>query len=360
MTSPPRIIALVSVYNEADIIAASVDHLSAQGVGVYLLDDGSTDETLSIARARMGRGIVGVEELPSPGPAGMPRRFSLSRILERKEELARTLDAEWFVNQDADEFRESPWPHLTLAAAIGLVDRLGWNAIDFEVLNFVPGEEEYEPGSDLARVFRRCVPGGAFDRLQVRCWKKPAGGVDLVSSGGHDVGFEGRRVFPIRFPMRHYPIRGEAHGRRKVFQERLDRFDPAERSAGWHVQYDGVVPGGPLTAGWGPAVEYDRDALAVGLQLRHRLVERLIEAGGRLASQRWRLEEETARLAEALRRSEERAATAEASARRAEGLAAGLAAGAEELERRLGEVFASKSWRVTAPLRAVWRWLGGR
>ncbi len=350
MTSPPRIIALVSVYNEADIIAASVDHLSAQGVGVYLLDDGSTDDTLSIARTRLGQGIVGIEELPSPGPPGVPRQFSLSRILRRKEELARTLDAEWFINQDADEFRESPWPHLTLAAAIGLVDRLGWNAIDFEVLNFVPEAEEYRPGSDPAQAFHRCVPGAAFDRVQVRCWKKPPGGVDLVSSAGHDVAFEGRRVFPIRFPMRHYPIRSEAHGRRKVFQERRDRFDPAERSAGWHVQYDGVVEGEPLITRWGPAVEFDRDAVAVGLQLRHRIVERLVAQSARLALEGQRLRGEIASLRDALQKGDDRARAAEASVRHLQ----------EELARRLAEVFASKSWRITAPLRAVWRWLGGR
>lgn len=352
MASPPRTIALMSAYNEADIIGASIDHLARQGIETYLLDDGSTDDTVAIARSRVGTGLIAVEPLP-PSDAAAPPRFSLSRILRRKEQLASTLDAEWFINQDADEFRESPWPHLSLAAAIALVDRLGWNAIDFEVLNFLPEGDGDLEGTDPAAAFRRWAPATPFDRVQVRSWKKAAAPADLVSSGGHDARFEGRRVFPIRFPMRHYPFRGEAHGRRKVFVERRARFDPAERSAGWHVQYDGLSEETPLTAGWGAPADYDRDAIAVTVQLRHRLVERLLEKSGRLAREAERLREESARLREALRRSDDRARAAEDAADR-------LGMRGKALERRLDEVFASKSWRITAPLRTAWRWLGGR
>ena len=352
---PPTfsIIAVMSAYNEADIIGASIDHLAAHGVGVYVLDDGSTDETLAIARSRIGRGVVGTEELAPPDPPGLPRRFSLAGILRRKEELALALDARWFIQQDADECRESPWPHMTLSAAIALVDRLGWNAIDFEVLNFVPEGSEYRAGTDPRESFRCFVPGPACDKVQVRCWKKMAERVDLVSSGGHDDSFTGRQVFPIRFPMRHYPIRGEEHGRRKVFLERRDRFDPEERAAGWHVQYDGIAEGTSATAGWGTPHEYDAEALAVDLQLRHRLVDRLLGDCGRLASERERLRAEIAALTQSLRERGEQLHGARQEVVR-------LTAEEAELSRRLEEVFASKSWRVTAPLRSAWRWLGGR
>ena len=46
------------------------------------------------------------------------------------------------------------------------------------------------------------------------------------------------RVFPYKFLLRHYPIRSQAHGERKILHERRQRWDPAERARGWHVQYD--------------------------------------------------------------------------------------------------------------------------
>ena len=53
--------------------------------------------------------------------------------------------------------------------------------------------------------------------------------------------FEGRRIFPLRFLLRHYPIRGQTHGRRKVLEERKGRFVDDELAYGWHRQYDHVA-----------------------------------------------------------------------------------------------------------------------
>ena len=40
--------------------------------------------------------------------------------------------------------------------------------------------------------------------------------------------------------LKHFPIRSQAHGERKILRERLPRFSGAERSVGWHAQYDGI------------------------------------------------------------------------------------------------------------------------
>ena len=242
----PRLVAIVSAYNEEDIIGPALAHLVAQGASVYLLDDGSTDRTLANAKEAAGSGLIGVETLPPVAREDGTGAYCWSRILDRKAQLAHTLDGEWFIHQDADEFRESPWPHLSLADAVGLVDRLGWNAIDFEVFDFVPAGEDFLPGQDPVSTFRRYHPAAEYDRLQIRCWKKTAAPVDLTTTGGHEARFPGRRVFPVRFPMRHYPIRSAAQGERKVFRDRKPRFDPEERARGWHVQYDRFVEGQPV------------------------------------------------------------------------------------------------------------------
>jgi hypothetical protein len=46
-------------------------------------------------------------------------------------------------------------------------------------------------------------------------------------------------VYPFRFLLRHYPIRTQEQGERKVFADRLPRFNRFERLVrGWHTQYN--------------------------------------------------------------------------------------------------------------------------
>ena len=328
---PHRLVAIIAAFNEEDIIGPVIAHLVEQGAGVYLLDDGSTDGTVAVASEFAGKGLIAVEALRQPAQPG-GNTFSLSRILERKEQLAQRLDADWFINQDADEFRDSPWPHLSLAEAVALVGRLGWNAIDFDVFDFVPDDEEYRVGDDPRQRFRRCRPAADYNRLQIRCWKKTAEKVDLVSTGGHETIFTGRRVFPIRFPMRHYPLRSAEHARRKVNQERRPRFDPAERARGWHIHYDRFVEGAPIPPGDRPLQQYDADAARIAAQIANRLVE---SAGVSLARDNASdLAESIARLEEAVSRQRAAQADSESRLREATGRLSELV---ERLERQRSE-----------------------
>ena len=268
MSTTFTVVAIIAAFNEEDIIAESIGDLVKQGVSTYFVDNGSTDGTVEQASRFLGRGLLGIERFPSD-------RFAWREILARKEALAAQLDADWFIHHDADEFRESPWRHLNLRDAIRTVDRAGYNAIDFELLNFRPTSEGSRSGSDIRRAFEFYELGEPWNKVQIRCWKKLDMRVDLASSGGHDVSFSGRRVFPLRFVLRHYPIRSQAHGEQKIFRERRPRFDPAEREDGWHVQYDGIEPGHSFLRDPKTLTRYDPDAVRIHLQLRHRGVEEL-------------------------------------------------------------------------------------
>jgi hypothetical protein len=414
MPSAFSVVAIIAAYNEADIIDHVVRDLIDQGIHVYFLDDGSTDRTVAAVERYLGRGVLAIERLvdtvKDAAPAG-PRDFDWQRILLRKTQLATELDASWFIHHDADEFRESPWSHLSLNDAIRRVDALGFNAIDFTGLDFWPVHDGFRAGDDVREAFRFYSEQAPYDRLQIRAWKKTAqaDGLDLVSSGGHEARFPGRKVFPVRFILRHYPIRGQAHGERKVFQER--RFVERERARGWHVQYDAVGEGASFIHDPSTLTPYDPDAVRLALTLRHRDVEALEASLGEVRSlveaQRRELEvcqEEFARtraelaarsveaaallddlerrtmeLAEA--RSELGARTAELEARNAELGARGAEIGARGAEiarlrdalekraveierwraaiddclRRLDAFEQSLSWRVTSPARAAYR-----
>ena len=77
---------------------------------------------------------------------------------------------------------------------------------------------------------------------QRRAWKNLGQRVALARTAGHDVFFDGRLVYPFRFLLKHYPIRSQAHGERKILRERRSRFNAEERSFGWHAQYDVLEP----------------------------------------------------------------------------------------------------------------------
>ena len=361
-----RVTAIISAYNEADIIAQTVADLVRQGIAAHVIDDHSTDGTVQALGPLMTSGLVQVERSADPAGAG---GFELARLLSRKEQLARELDAEWFLNHDADEFRESPWSHLNLRQGIELVDRLGYNAIDFAVLNFWPTHDGFDGRADIREEFRHFERGATFDRLQVRCWKK-ASDIDLQSSAGHDARFESRRVFPVRFLLRHFPIRSQGHGERKVFDERKPRFASGERDRGWHVQYDGLTEGHCFIRDPRDLEAFDPDTVRAQLQIEHRGVEelasRLASVGDLLAGAR----EEQAAAVRALRdqhATEVRRLTAEvaqqdaayhaveAKFRGLEEEYRALERMSRDLERQLADMKQSWSWKLTAPLRTAWR-----
>src|SRR5262249_21327122 len=79
--------------------------------------------------------------------------------------------------------------------------------------------------------------------------------------------------FPIRFICRHYPIRGEAHGRRKIFQERLPRFLAAERARGWHVQYEELAGAKTFILDAASLNRYDPDVVRLQVMTHNRFWE---------------------------------------------------------------------------------------
>ncbi|MBZ5560507.1 MAG: glycosyltransferase family 2 protein [Acidobacteriia bacterium] len=381
------VVAIIAAYNEADIIGHVVGDLITQGVRVYFLDDGSTDQTVATVEKYLGRGVLAIERRAAPDARDAASGFEWERILLRKTQIAREIDADWFIHHDADEFRESPWPGVPLLDAIRRVDALGFNAIDFAGLDFFPVRDNLRAGDDVRDALTSYAEPAAYDRLQIRCWKK-TDELDLASSGGHEARFAGRNVFPLRFLMRHYPIRGQVHGERKVFRERRGRFNDTERARGWHVQYDDVREGDSFLRDAATLTPYDPDAVRLQLALRHRGVEALekslkdaetaVETQGRELE---RYREQLARtLADLSARGAKIAAleglvearTVDLAARDAEiaGLRDALQQRLDEIERwraavgdqtqRIDALHNSLSWRWTAPARAAYRLLRGR
>lgn len=225
-----RVIAVITVHNEERVIRTCLDSYARQGVEVMLMDNDSTDRTVAIARNWLGRGLIGIERLPRDGS------FSLTRQLAAKQAMFERLEADWFINADADEIRLPPPGYPDLPAALAAAEAAGCNAVDFVEYVFIPTAHhpEHDPAS-YVETMRWYYPFQAWDdENHIKAWRRQPGvAVDLVSTGGHLAQFPGRRVFPEKFIMKHYPFLGLAHGQAKYGTR---QFDPDEMAQGWHRQ----------------------------------------------------------------------------------------------------------------------------
>lgn len=239
------VLAVVTTFNEADLVEGLLDRLVADGMRVHVIDNWSTDGTpeLVAARAAANGGRITHERFPSAHPSPY---FELETLLRRVEDVAEASGADWVVHHDADEIREAPWPGTGLRDALYALDRWGFTCADHTVANFVATDDTWQAGGDLRGHFTHLALGDAPGHfLQEKAWRRPAatgagGHVEIASSGGHEARFAGKRVFPYKLLTRHYPIRSQAHGERKILAERRARFSPAERRRGWHTHYDAL------------------------------------------------------------------------------------------------------------------------
>ena len=226
-----RIVALLAAYNEERFIDGCLDHLIGQGVEAYLIDNSSTDRTVEIAESYLGRGLIGIETLPRPDGI-----WRLQAQLQRKQELASSIEADWFIHMDPDEIRLSPRPgEQTLAEAFAEVDEQGYNAVNFLEFTFIPTKESPEHDHpDFQKTMKWYYPFMLRFPHQIKAWKRQPGPVNLARSGGHRVDFPDLRLYPETFKMRHYQFLSLEQARIKYLQKK--NFDPAKiRKAFWRA-----------------------------------------------------------------------------------------------------------------------------
>lgn len=228
-----RAVALLATYNEDRFIAGCVEHLVGQGVQLYLIDNCSTDRTVEIAERYLDHGVIGIETFPRPG------LFDLRAILRRKEELAVSLDADWFMHVDTDEIRVPRRSGQTLAEAFAEVDGRGYNAVNFQEFTFVPTKES--PDHDHPR-FRQTMrwyypflPGFPH---RLNAWKRQPERVDLATEAGHRVRFPGLRMYPDSFVLRHYLLLSVPHAVHKYANRRHHPDALAKKWHGWREAFN--------------------------------------------------------------------------------------------------------------------------
>ncbi len=231
-----NVVAIIPVYNESNILEQTLQHFVDQGIEFYIIDNWSTDNSIEIAKQFIGKGLVGWEKFPQ---SERPEYYQWEHILTRIQQLGGELDADWIILNDADVYRKTPWENIDLRRAIFMVDQAGYSAIDSTPITFRPVDNGFRAGDNpqsYFRYFEFCKKPCQF--LQIKIWKKQKVAVNLADSGGHEVRFEHRKVFPFKFLHKHYPILSAEHGNRKILNERKPRYSPQEKRKGWHTHYE--------------------------------------------------------------------------------------------------------------------------
>jgi len=223
-----NIVAILAVYNEEIYLRTCLEHLTRQGIQVYVIDNSSTDSSRDIVSSFIDQGVIGMEVFPRNGV------FEWVPLLRRKEELALELKADWYIHHDADEIRQAPMSYRTLAEGIEAVDKAGYNAINFDEFVFLPTSDDvFFEGTDYVdkMLYYYFFEPGQLRR--VNAWKNKGQAVDLVTSGGHRAEFDGSKTYPENFILRHYIVLSLAQAIAKYGRERVYSREEVEKR-GWH------------------------------------------------------------------------------------------------------------------------------
>jgi len=238
-----KIQAIISCYNEEDIIGHTIEYLIKQGVYVHIIDNWSTDDSKTIISKYVDVSrFVTSEKFPVNGPSNT---YDWGIILNRVQDIAmqNSTKFDWFVHHDADEVREAPFGNIkNLKDGIEIVDACGFNVIDHVVLNFVPIPNDYDSSQNIIKYLKYCSFGNQYgDLKQVKAWKS-CDRIDLVVSSGHKVNFDKReqRIFPYKFLLRHYSLRSQQQAEKKIFKDRKPRWNKEEQKKQWHTHYNHI------------------------------------------------------------------------------------------------------------------------
>lgn len=237
ITKNIKILAIITLFNEADIIENTIEYLLKQGIHVHIIDNWSTDGSYELVKKISCKNEkLSVERYPKLKP---DKYYNWSNLLKRIEDISQEKKFDWYIHNDSDEIRCSPWKNVSLKSAISYADQLGFNAIDYTVIDFRPTKDGFDNTKNPESFFTHFEFGkrpGHF--VQIKTWKNTGQKVDLHSSGGHQATFENRKIFPLKFLLKHYPLRSTKQAKIKIFSYRLPRISLADKKKGWHTQYN--------------------------------------------------------------------------------------------------------------------------
>lgn len=202
-----KLATITAVYNEEDLLPQYLRHYQEQGVDrIFLLDNGSTDRTLEIAKACP---LVACSrfETPTIGFDGPKHHALMAKMMEL--EVRGNFDFILFV--DADEFIVPP-PHEGRGGTLrSVIEATQWGHHDLYTTTGYqmvegPGEAPYDPDVPLTRQRKY----GIFERLYSKPVIVSPKVYPVYAMGMHSVsGIPRVRTFVGGFKLLHYSAPSE-------------------------------------------------------------------------------------------------------------------------------------------------------
>jgi glycosyltransferase involved in cell wall biosynthesis len=229
--------AILGTYNEADLAAAAVRNAFAQGVErVYLVDNGSTDDTVAQA---VGAGAVLADSFESRCFEESLRILLMNAVVWRISS-AESADHIWWLWMDADEFSHGP-AQQTVADYVAGLDRR-YRVVGADVYRHFPdAKPEYIPGFHPLEFQPLCEPfvQPTMPRCGLRHHKHPLQRFDragpfLTSDRGYHACQADDRAQLVEpatgIVTHHFQFREEASTRRRL----AEVYDPGTGRAQHH------------------------------------------------------------------------------------------------------------------------------
>jgi len=228
-----EIVAILAVRNEALYLRRCLEHLAAEGIGAAVIDNGSTDGTVAIAREYSPRHVLAIEHLPYRGVNDLRERMLAT------DRLRRRLRARWVIKHDADELLHGRRPGERLAEAIARADREGATVVNFEEYVFVYEDRErgYE-GTDYYRTMHSYYLFAPRPQRLMRAFRNDLE-FDAGRWNGHVLRGERVVVHPESLVLRHYPALSRAAAVGKLVGR---AYPPEALARGWHRNRQGITP----------------------------------------------------------------------------------------------------------------------
>jgi len=194
-----KIVGMIPVYNEVDIISEVIDNLLSQQIELVVLDNGSTDGSYEICKKYAEKGLIELEQFKSP-------KFDWHMILRMLYDMALKKNPDWVLRADQDELLESGIKNLNLREAITKEDENGFNLIQFDVFEFFMTDKD----NNSMQSVRKRHPYYSWQHDDAyRAWKYFPG-IRSEDAGGHYPVFPQNiryRISPRKFVLRHYRFR---------------------------------------------------------------------------------------------------------------------------------------------------------
>jgi len=202
-----KIIGMLSVYNDGNIINEVIEHLLSQNLELVVLDNGSTDGSFEICRKFQDKGILQLKQFQTE----TYNQFLVYRMLY---DMTIAHNPDWVVKIDSDEFLESGISKMNLKDAIIQVDKEGYNLIQFDRFDFFMTDDDKKNSDSIKNKLRYYSCQGDF---LYRSWKYIPG-ITLGTNGHYPVfpGGIGYKIYSKKFVLRHYPFRSKEQAKKKI------------------------------------------------------------------------------------------------------------------------------------------------